>query len=79
MTTHNQIMAGVVAGAVVGTALGVLFAPKTGKETRQIVSIKTNAMRTKAGDYITSIRNKMKKGGEIETLNGAAHHEEAAI
>ena len=76
---RNQIMAGVVAGAVLGTALGVLFAPKTGKETRQIVNIKTNAMRTKAGDYVTSIRNKMKKGEGFEAVNGAAHHEEAAI
>lgn len=79
MTTRNQMVAGIVAGAVVGTALGMLFAPKTGKETRQIVGIKTNAMRTKAGDYFTSIRSKVKKGGEIEILNGAGHQEESAI
>ena len=78
MTVPNKMVTGVVAGVVVGAALGLLFAPKTGKETRQIVGLKTNAMRTKAGDYVTSIRNKIKKGGEIETLNGAAHHEEAA-
>ena len=79
MTTRNQMVAGIVAGAVVGTALGVLFAPKTGKESRDILNIKTNAMRTKAAEYYTSIRNKMKKDGEIEILNGAAHHEESAI
>ena len=79
MTTRNQLMTGIVAGALVGTALGMLFAPKTGKETRQVLALKTGAMKTKAGDYITTIRNKVKKGEEVETLNGAAHQEEAKI
>ncbi|PKB83188.1 MAG: hypothetical protein BZY88_02515 [SAR202 cluster bacterium Io17-Chloro-G9] len=79
MMKSNQWVTGIVAGVALGAALGLLFAPKTGKETRQIVGMKTNAVRTKAGDYITSIRNKMKKAGEVETLNGAAHQEEAAL
>ena len=79
MTTRNQLMTGIVTGALVGTALGMLFAPKTGKETRQVLALKTNAMKTKAGDYITTIRNKVKKGEEIENLNGAAHQEEGRI
>ncbi len=79
MTTRNQIVTGIIAGALVGTALGLLVAPKTGKETRQIVAMKGVALKNKAGDYFTIIRNRMKKGDEAESLNGAAHQEEVSL
>ena len=79
MTTRNQIVTGIIAGALVGTALGLLVAPKTGKETRQLVAMRGSAIKTKAGDYFTVIRNRMKKGDEVESLNGAAHQEEVSL
>ena len=79
MTTRNQILTGIIAGALVGAALGLLVAPKTGKETRQIVAMRGSAIKTKAGDYFTIIRNKMKKGDEVESLNGATHQEEVSL
>ena len=79
MTTRNQIVTGIIAGALVGTALGLLVAPKTGKETRQIVAMRGTALKNKAGDYFTIIRNKMRKGDEVESLNGASHQEEVSL
>ena len=79
MTSRNQIVTGIIAGALVGTALGLLVAPKTGKETRQIVATRGSAMKTKANDYFTVIRNKMRKGDEVESLNGASHTVEAGL
>lgn len=79
MTNRNQVVTGLIAGALVGTALGMLFAPKTGKETRQIVGLKTSAIKAKAGDYFTVIRNKIRKGDEMESLNGASHREEVSL
>lgn len=79
MTSRNQIVTGIIAGALVGTALGLLVAPKTGKETRQIVLTKGTAIKNKAGDYFTIIRNRMRKGDEVESLNGASHQEEVSL
>ena len=79
MTSRNHIVTGIIVGALVGTALGLLVAPQTGKETRQIVATKGSAIKSKAGDYFTVIRNKMKKNVEMESLNGASHQEEATL
>ena len=79
MTTRNQIVTGIIAGALVGTALGLLVAPKTGRETRQIVATRGSAFKTKAGDYFTIIRNRMKKTNEVESLNGASHQAEVSL
>ncbi|PKB64804.1 MAG: hypothetical protein BZY80_01655 [SAR202 cluster bacterium Io17-Chloro-G2] len=79
MTTRNQIVTGIIAGALAGTALGLLVAPKTGKETRELVASRGSAIKNKAGDYFTIIRNRMKKGDEVESLNGASHAEEVSL
>ena len=59
--------------------MGLLVAPKTGKETRQIVVTKGSAIKSKAGDYFTIIRNRMKKSDEVESLNGASRQEEVSL
>ena len=70
--TTRKILAGIVAGALVGTVLGLLVAPKTGRETRQIVGMRTSDIKSKANHYFTVIRSKMKSGEEVESLNGAS-------
>ena len=45
----DKFVTGLFAGALVGAALGLLLAPKPGKETRQIV-------RERAGEYLGTAR-----------------------
>ena len=47
----NSLIAGVITGGLGGTAAGILLAPKTGKESRQIVKTKATDFKVKAGDY----------------------------
>jgi gas vesicle protein len=54
---NNGLIAGVLAGALVGTAAGLLLAPKTGKESRKIVRSKATGLKIKAGDYRTKAEN----------------------
>lgn len=53
MSNTNSTIAGVLAGLAVGGALGILFAPKSGKETREEIGEKASEMVDKA--------NKMKE------------------
>lgn len=60
---NRKLVAGVVSGAVVGATIGLLAAPKSGKDTRQLV-------RNKAGSLATSLR--MHKNSEkVHNLQAA--------
>ena len=77
MVDRNQLLTGLIAGVVVGTVTGLLLAPKTGKETRQIVVARAGEVQGKAGQYATSVREKLRRGqrGEESTdeaTNGVA-------
>ena len=50
----NKLVTGLVAGALVGVAAGILLAPKTGKETRKMVG-------EKAGKAMGNVRQKFAK------------------
>ena len=63
MASRNKFVTGLIAGAAVGTAAGLLFAPRPGKETRQVVSARTGDLRQKAGNYVGTMRQRMWKGG----------------
>ena len=52
----DKFITGVLAGALIGTAIGMLLAPKPGIETRQIV-------RERAGEYLETARERA--GGYI--------------
>lgn len=62
MAERNQFVTGLIAGVVVGAVAGLLLAPKTGKETRQIVVARAGEVRGKAGQYATSVRERMRRG-----------------
>ena len=63
---NRRFVAGVVSGAVVGATLGLLAAPKSGKDTRQLV-------RNKAGSLVTSLkqRRSRKNSENIHNLQAA--------
>ena len=71
----NSLIAGVLTGAVVGTAAGILLAPKTGKESRQIVKSKATDLKVKAGDYriraedyLGTVKDKLQKNTVASTV-----------
>ena len=57
----NKLVTGLVAGALVGVAAGILLAPKSGKETRKLVG-------TKAGKAMGNMRQKFAKGRGSEII-----------
>ena len=52
---------GLVAAAGVGYVAGLLFAPKSGKETRQDLKNKAGDMKEKAGDVAKDVEAKTKQ------------------
>ncbi len=44
---------GILAGAIVGGAIALLYAPKTGKETREFLKSKAHQMRHNMGEKIS--------------------------
>ena len=63
---NRKLVAGVVSGAVIGATIGLLAAPKTGKDTRQLV-------RNKAGSLVTSLKQRCthKNSEKIHNLQAA--------
>jgi gas vesicle protein len=47
----GHVMAGVVVGAAVGAALGLILAPRTGTETRRLISESGDRVRKQASNY----------------------------
>ena len=66
MARPNNLITGLVTGAVVGALAGILFAPKPGKETREIVATRADVIRQKAGDYVGNLRERMRRGRSFE-------------
>ncbi len=65
MVNTNKLVTGLIAGAALGAVAGLLFAPKPGKESRQIVAAradelrdKADGLRGKAVDYVDAMRSR---------------------
>ena len=54
---RNKLVTGLIAGVAVGAVAGLLFAPKPGKESRQIVARRASGIRHKTGGYVDVIRS----------------------
>ncbi len=59
MFNRNKLVTAVMVGAAAGAVAGLMFAPKTGKETRRIVSARAGEARHKTGHYVGSLRQRL--------------------
>jgi len=74
MAKPNNLITGIITGALVGTVIGLLFAPKSGKETRDIVVTRAGVIRQKAGDYVGNMREKMRRGRDLDGSEEASNN-----
>jgi gas vesicle protein len=73
MCSAGKFLAGFIVGGAVGAIAGILLAPRTGEETREILSDKTTDVYGKAEESIKEIQSKanvvvdeiQKKGDEL--------------
>ena len=79
MVSRNKFVTGLIAGAAVGTAAGLLFAPRPGKDTRQEVAARASDLRQKAGSYVGTMRQRMRKVGSGQASEASSNdHVEAS-
>jgi gas vesicle protein len=64
--TLSGFLVGAAVGAVVGAGVALLFAPKTGKDTRAWIGAKSREVKTRVGDAVVRTKE-------------AIRHEAAAI
>ena len=57
MSKGNKLILGLALGAVAGAALGVLFAPKSGKETRADLKKQCDKLGKKLGEFGQHMEN----------------------
>ncbi len=59
--SNSKILIGFLAGAAVGSVLGILFAPEAGTETRKKIaetgSDVTDSLKSKFNDFVDGIRD----------------------
>jgi gas vesicle protein len=59
-----DLVKGLVIGGLIGAAIGILFAPKSGKETRQDIAGKADELMTKAKEEYEKAAEKSKAAYE---------------
>lgn len=66
------VAAGVAAGAAIGAAAGILLAPKSGKETREDIKMKTGEIASKVKDTtnraVNAVKEKLAKPAKEEDV-----------
>ena len=72
MAKVNQVYAGLIAGAAVGAVIGLLFAPKPGRESRRIVAARADDLRQKVGGYVTVMRSRKNSKEEVPVMSGSS-------
>ncbi len=57
----SSFLIGFIIGAVAGVAIGFLYAPKAGKETRALLKEKAGQLKSKAGELFSRVREAEKE------------------
>ena len=57
----NSFLVGFILGAVAGVAVGFLYAPKPGKETRAMLREKASEFKEKAGEVISRAKREIER------------------
>jgi gas vesicle protein len=60
----NDLIKGLVIGGLVGAVLGILYAPKSGKETREDIAMKADKLLAKAREEYDQAIDKSKRAYE---------------
>ena len=65
-----SLAAGFAAGAAIGAAIGLLFAPKTGEETRKVIAEKSKdvfgTVKEKCANVVDTVKEKINKCKEAD-------------
>ena len=64
MSNRGDFIAGIVVGGFVGAIIGILYAPKSGKETREEIGRKTDELLSKAKEEYDNAIEKSRKAYE---------------
>jgi gas vesicle protein len=69
---NRDLLAGLLIGGLIGSALGILFAPKSGKETREDIARKANEALNKTKEEYEMVVEKTKAAYEaaVKELKG---------
>lgn len=62
MNQNSKILLALLAGAAAGAALGILFAPDKGSETRKKIGEKLDDLMDEAGETVGSLKEQIKAG-----------------
>ena len=65
----GRFVTGLIVGSLTGAAVGLLFAPRSGRESRRVV-------RHKTGHYVGTLRERF---GRCEATNGAKENAHAHV
>lgn len=69
MNRDSDLLKGLFIGGLIGIALGLLFAPKSGKETREDITRRANEMLAKAKEEYEKAAGKSKLAYEASLKN----------
>ena len=65
MTTIKKVAIGFLTGSLIGATIGILFAPKKGKDTRMMLAEKTKQLSDAAGKTYEQAKDKLGRSKEV--------------
>lgn len=67
MTNQGKLILGLLGAAAAGVAIGLLIAPEKGSDLRQRISDTAGDLASKAGDFISTGKNKLQEVANTAT------------